>query len=82
MSLSDVELIIMIGSEVADGFVVLEKDYSEIERELKQTMNRIRRLRGKRVVLAGDCLITAFHANQREGKRLRREARGLGLEAA
>lgn len=69
---SDIDLILEIGSEVDDGFIVREKDLQEIERTVKSFMNRVRRLKGKRLVVSDGCLVTAFHAKPSEERRLLR----------
>lgn len=70
IQLSDLELLILIGSDVEDGHLVLEKDYQAFERELKHVLHRARRLVGKRVVLADGRVITAYHAGRRKADRL------------
>jgi hypothetical protein len=72
LHLSDVDLIMEIGSEVDDGFMVREKDLQEVERTMKRFMNRVRRLKGKRLVVSGGFLVTAFHARRSEERRLLR----------
>ena len=47
----DAELIVLIGTEVDDGYLVREKDYQEVEHALKRIMPRCRRLVGKRLVV-------------------------------
>jgi hypothetical protein len=58
----DVELIRWIGTEVEGGYLVREKDFQALDRELKRLRDQARKLVGKRLVLAGDRLITAYHA--------------------
>jgi hypothetical protein len=70
--MSDLDLILKIGCEVDDGYLVRDKDCRELEATLKQFLNRIRRLRGKRVVVADGCVVTTFHARKNEQKRLLR----------
>jgi hypothetical protein len=77
MSAADLHLAMMLGSEVRDGYLVLDKDCIEIERELRRAIKQVRRMRGKRVVVAGDRIITAFHVTEKkeEQRLLRRLAR-------
>ena len=72
LQVSDVDLILEIGSEVDDGFIVRDKDLQEVERAIKMFMTRVRRLKGKRLVVSEGCLITAFHAKRSEERRLLR----------
>jgi hypothetical protein len=72
ISMSDVDLIMQIGAEVDDGFLVREKECQLLEQQVKQFLNRVRRLKGKRIVVTDGCLVTAFHADRCEEKRLLR----------
>jgi len=72
----DADLIVLIGTEVADGYVVREKDYQEAERSLKQLLHRFRRLVGKRLVVESGIIVTAYHLSKRQERRLLRIARG------
>lgn len=80
ISTSDADLILLIGSETPDGFLVRDHDYAALEAALKRLLNRLSRLRGKRLVVAGKQLVTAYHARPKEQRRLRRLAteRGMG----
>jgi hypothetical protein len=64
MNLKDSELIILIGTEVDDGYLVRSKDYQEMERLLKKLLQRLRRVVGKRLVIAEDRIVTAYHASK------------------
>ena len=66
----DLDLILAIGTEVDDGVLVRRKDVARIEREVKDLLKRLRRIEGKRVVVADGHLVTAFHASDREQSRL------------
>lgn len=69
----DIELIRWIGTEVEGGYMVREKDFQALDRELKQLRDQARKLVGKRVVLEGDRLITAYHAARRKQRQLLRD---------
>jgi hypothetical protein len=68
----DVELIRWIGTEVEGGYLVREKDFQALDQELKQLRDHARKLVGKRLVVEGDRLITAYHAAGNEQRRLLR----------
>lgn len=70
----DLELIRWIGTEVEGGYLVREKDFQALDRELRQLRDQARRLVGKRLVLAGDQLVTAYHAARRKQRLLLRGA--------
>ena len=55
----DPDLILMIGTEVEGGYMVLARDCQAAERALKQLLNEVRRLEGKRLVVRGGKVITA-----------------------
>lgn len=58
----DAELIMAIGTEVEGGYLMREKDVREAEAWLKRQAHKLRRLVGKRVIVAGDMIVTAYHA--------------------
>ena len=71
---SDLELIQSIGSEVEGGLLVRDKDFQAFDRELKRLRDRAKRVVGKRVVLEGNRLVTAYHASRSNERRLLRGA--------
>ena len=70
----DAELIVAIGTEVDDGYLVRSSDVQPAERELKSLLSRIRRLEGKRLVAAEGRIVTAYHATRRQQRLLLRRA--------
>lgn len=70
----DLELIRWIGTEVEGGYLVREKDFQALDRELRQLRDQARRLVGKRLVLAGERLVTAYHAARSKQRLLLRSA--------
>jgi hypothetical protein len=70
----DVDLIRWIGTEVEGGYLVREKDFQALDRELRQLRGQARRLVGKRLVLEGDRLVTAYHAVRSKQRLLLRGA--------
>lgn len=71
----DVDLILAIGSEVEDGFLVRRKDVKIVERDVRDFLKRLKKVEGKRLVVTDGCLVTAFHASPREQHRLTRRER-------
>ena len=69
---SDLDIIFAIGSEVEDGILVRQKDVEAAERSIRNLLKRLQKVKGKRLVLAGGCLVTACHASDRERQRLTR----------
>jgi hypothetical protein len=70
----DLELIKWIGTEVEGGYLVREKDYQALDRQLKRLRDHARRLVGKRLVVEGNRLVTAYHATRTKERRLLRGA--------
>ena len=64
--MSDLELLMLIGSEVDVGHWVRERDYQTFQRELKHVLHRARRLVGKRVVVADGRVVTAITRAERQ----------------
>src|SRR5262245_8023173 len=71
---SDLDLIVLVGTEVSDGYFVREKDCEALEQQLRQLISRIRRLRGKFVVVANSKVVTAYHAGKRKERHLLRHS--------
>jgi hypothetical protein len=70
----DVDLIRLIGTEVPDGFIVLDRDRQEAERTLQLLLDRVRRLAGTRMVVAGERVVTVYRADKQKERRLVRRA--------
>lgn len=68
----DLDLIKRIGSEVEGGYFVRDQDAQDEERRLKREIDRVRRIRGKRVVVSGDRVVTVYHAGRGKERRLLR----------
>ena len=72
IKLKDADLIKLVGTHVEGGYLVRAKDYQEIETELKRLLQRLRRIVGKRLVVADGQVVTAYHASRRYHRRLLR----------
>ena len=73
LATDDIELIRWIGTEVEGGYLVREKDFQALDRELKQLRDQVRRLVGKRLILESDRVITAYHAARSKQRVLLRD---------
>ena len=80
LALKDAELITLIGTEVEDGYLVRAQDCQQLERNLKRFLDRIKRLQGKRLVIANGWIVTAFHASRRQERGLLRSAHERNLD--
>ncbi len=70
----DLDLIMLIGTEVKDGYFVRNKDCEAVERQLRHLADQVRRLKGKYVVVADDHIVTAYQAGKTKERRLLRRA--------
>jgi hypothetical protein len=68
----DLDLIRWIGTEVEGGWLVREKDFQALGRNLKKLRDHARKLVGKRLVVQGDRVVTAYHADRGKERRLLR----------
>jgi hypothetical protein len=71
----DLELIEYIGTEVEGGYVVRQKDFQVLDRELRLLRDQAKRLVGKRLVVDGGRVVTAYHAVRGKERRLLRGAK-------
>jgi hypothetical protein len=76
---NDLELIQSIGTAVEGGFLVREKDFQVLDRELRHLREQARRLVGKRVVVEGNHVVTAYHCTANKERRLLRRAEQRAL---
>lgn len=79
MRVGDLDLILWLGTEVHDGYLVRSKDCQVVVRQLKRLIDRVRRLNGRRVVVADNRVITAYRACPRTEHRLLRNAERRAL---
>lgn len=70
LSKADAEMIVNFGTEVEGGYILLEKNCDDLESELMARLQQVRHLRGKRVVLKGSHLVTAYHPTKSTTRRL------------
>ncbi len=70
----DLDLIRLLGIEVKDGYLVRAKECQAFERQLKRMLDRVRRLIGTRVVVAGDHIVTTYHARPTKERQVLRRA--------
>jgi hypothetical protein len=73
ISVSDLELIANFGTEVSDGYLFLDKNCVALETQLKSILQRVQKLRGKRIVVDGGQLITAYTASKSKMRKLTKQ---------
>lgn len=65
----DVDLVFRVGTRVADdAFLLTDKDAARAIRKRKQEIQQLERLRGSKVIVEGETLITLYHTARR-GRR-------------
>jgi hypothetical protein len=75
----DSELIVLIGTEVDDGYLVRNKDYQDVERFVKGFLKRLKGVVGKRLVVKNNRIVTAYQPRKQYQRRLLRDARERDL---
>ena len=68
----EIDVVMRFGTAVEGGYVFLEKDARVIERDLKRCAETVRRLRGTRVVVGENAVVTTYRARPRKMRRLMR----------
>jgi hypothetical protein len=76
----DLELAVLIGTQVEGGFLVLERESAAVARDLARLAERVRRLAGIRVVQDGENTVTAYRATREKRRRLLRHAEDRNME--
>lgn len=79
LSENDLSLMLKIGSETHEGFMVLERDYQAFEADVKKLLQRVRRIVGKRIVVESGQVITGYHCCGRKEKQLLRKSKDKGV---
>jgi hypothetical protein len=79
IALSDLDLIEWIGTEVDDGYLVRDKDFEALKRELSDLLDRASRIVGKRLVVSEGRVVTAYHARRKKARSLLRRAEEKSL---
>ena len=70
ISISDAEMIMGFGTEVDDGYIFLNQNCDALESELKAAIQRVRKLRGKRIVIGDGQVITVYRATVATTRKL------------
>lgn len=72
----DIEQILMVGEQLDDQTIfVTRRAAAERIRVLKAQIHQLERISGKKVVVAGDLVVTAYPTNRSEEKRCLRRGR-------
>ncbi|WP_025898762.1 hypothetical protein [Sneathiella glossodoripedis] len=73
---SDLDLIFSCASEMCDGSYFLSR--KDVRREInrrKREIQKLERLKGKRIVIANETVVTCYHSQQEDQKQMLRKER-------
>jgi hypothetical protein len=79
LSPNDLSLLLRIGSETSEGFMVLNRDFQSFERDLKRLAQRVRRLVGKRIIVNSGKVVTGYQCCKKTEKAMLRNSKEKGL---
>jgi len=72
----DADLVFRVGTRVADDAILLtSKDVARAIQNRKQEIQKLERLRGSKVIVEGETLITIYHETQRRRPGSRSKSR-------
>ena len=77
ISPKEAELIVLIGTQLDDGYYVTNANYQEVEHAMKRLMHQLKRVVGKRLIASSGQIVTAYHPDQRHQRLLMRTARKI-----
>ena len=72
---ADVDLVLRIATRVADAFFLTDQDAAREIARRKREIQQLERLRGSKLIVEGDTLVTLYHAAHKPrwpGSRTRR----------
>ena len=72
MSSTDVETIVVHGTQVRDGYLLRERDVNEAVSRLKRQIRTLERLRNRAAICDRGTVITAYPTSRRKQKQLLR----------
>jgi hypothetical protein len=73
---ADLELVMSSATRVAaDAYLMTASDVAREIAERKREIQRLERLRGLKVVVAGDAIVTVYHARPNDRRRTLRKGR-------
>lgn len=74
----DLTILLRVGSETHEGFMVLERDYQAFERDVKKLLKRVRRIVGKRIIVEKGLVVTGYKCTKQTEKNLIRLSKEKG----
>lgn len=75
----DLTILLRVGSETHEGFMVLERDYQAFERDVKRLLKKLKRLFGKRIIVENGRVVTGYKCTKRTEKNLIRQSKEKGV---
>lgn len=72
LSASDLNMVLMHGTQTKDGYFLRKSDVKSLEMALRKKIDQLHRLSGKYVVVDGDTVITTYHPTKKKQKKILR----------
>lgn len=69
----DLPLIQEVGTEFKDGLILLDRNVDKAIFERREEIQRLEKLRGKAVIIAGDTVLTTYNPCRKKKKQILRE---------
>ena len=66
----DLDLAVQFGTETKLGYLITEKNYQEVEREMKRRLKKLHRLVGTLVAFKGGTVTTVIRTTRSQQKKL------------
>lgn len=76
---ADLGLVLAVGTPTGNAVVLTDRDVTQRIAEYRRLINRLERLRGSAVVLAGDRVLSVYRPRRSKLRRLLRHRQGRGL---
>lgn len=61
----DLTILLRVGSETHEGFMVLKRDYQAFERDVKRLLEKLKCLVGKRIIVENGRVVTGYKCTKR-----------------
>ena len=71
--LSHIDLLLLVGTKVDDGYFVRDNECDLLECELRDILKKLRKWRGARLVVQNGAVVTIYKPSRRQERNLLRE---------
>jgi hypothetical protein len=77
--LTDLDIVVMIGSEVENGFYIRDADCEALEQVLRATLKKLTKWRGAQLIVKDGAVVTTYRPTREQEKKMLRSAHDHGL---